>query len=179
MTVTRTMTEGRSHDRQGQRSQWERDVFEAAQLCATHLHETITRARTAAYKAKDSYEEGRAETAAICLDLVCEHLDVANTNAARLLDQAGPDDYLEDGIELAQPEQTASALFVRRVIALSAECTSMLHSSQPGTAVHDLVGTLLRSNSTHTRSHDPWEPVAIMEWPQSATSGPMTAVSPD
>ena len=99
------------------------DVFEAAQLCATHLHGTITRARNAAYKARDCYREGRAETAAICLDLVCEHLDVANTNAARLLDQAGLDDYLEDGIELAEPEQTASALFVRRVLALSAEST--------------------------------------------------------
>jgi hypothetical protein len=100
-----------------------RDVIEAAQLCATHLHGTITRARTAAYKARDSYEEGRAETAATYLDLACEHLDSANTNAARLLDQAGPDDYLEEGIELAEPAQSASALFVRRVIALSAECT--------------------------------------------------------
>jgi hypothetical protein len=100
-----------------------RDVIEAAQLCATHLHGTITRARNATYKARDSYQEGRAETAATYLDLACEHLDVANTNAARLLDQAGPDDLLEEGIELAEPEQTASALFVRRVIALSAECT--------------------------------------------------------
>jgi hypothetical protein len=87
------------------------------------LHGTITRARNAAYKARDSYQEGRAETAATYLDLACEHLDVANTNAARLLDEPGLDDLLEEGIELAEPEQTASALFVCRVIALSAECT--------------------------------------------------------
>jgi hypothetical protein len=100
-----------------------RDVMEAAQLCAEHLHGTITRARTAAYKARDSYQEGRSETAATYLDLACEHLDAANTNAARLLDHAGLDDYLEEGIELAEPADTATALFVRRVIALSAECT--------------------------------------------------------
>ena len=100
-----------------------RDLVEAAQLCATHLHGTISRARTAAYKARESYQEGRAETAATYLDLACEHLDVANTNAARLLDEPGPDDSLDEGIELAEPEQTASALFVQRVIAMSAQCT--------------------------------------------------------
>jgi hypothetical protein len=100
-----------------------RDVIEAAQLCAEHLHGTITRARAAAYKARDSYHEGRSETAAIYLDLACEHLDVANGNAARLLDEPGPDDVLDESIELAEPAQTATALFVRRVIALSAECT--------------------------------------------------------
>jgi hypothetical protein len=100
-----------------------RDVIEAAQLCAEHLHGTITRARAAAYKARDSYQAGKSETAATYLDLACEHLDAANTNAARLLDHAGLDDYLEEGIELAEPADTATALFVRRVIALSAECT--------------------------------------------------------
>ena len=100
-----------------------RDVIAAAQLCATHLHGTISRARTAAYKARESYQEGRAETAATYLDLACEHLDVANTNAARLLDEPGPDDSLNEGIELAESEQTASALFVQRVIAMSAQCT--------------------------------------------------------
>ena len=100
-----------------------RDVIEAAQLCAEHLHGTITRARAAAYKARDSYQAGKSETAATYLDLACEHLDAANTNAARLLDNPGPDDYLEDGIELAEPAETATALFVRRVIALSAACT--------------------------------------------------------
>lgn len=99
------------------------DILEAANLCATHLHRTITRARNAAYKAKDSHQEGRVETAATYLDLACEHLDVANTNAARLLDAPGPDDLLDETIELAEPGETASALFVSRVIALSAECT--------------------------------------------------------
>jgi len=100
-----------------------RDVIEAAQLCATHLHGGITRARTAAYKARESYQEGRAETAATYLELACEHLDVANTNASRLLDEPSPDDSLDESIELAEPEQTASALFVQRVIAMSAQCT--------------------------------------------------------
>jgi hypothetical protein len=100
-----------------------RDIFEAAQRCANHLHGTITRARAAAYKARDSYQEGRAETAATYLDLACEHLDVANGNATRLLDEPGPDDVLDESIELAEPAQTATALFVRRVIALSAACT--------------------------------------------------------
>ena len=100
-----------------------RDVIEAAQLCATHLHGTISRARTAAYKARDSYQEGRAETAATYLDLACEHLDTANSNAARLLDEPGLDDVLDESIELAEPAETATALFVRRVIALSAACT--------------------------------------------------------
>jgi hypothetical protein len=106
-----------------------RDAIEAAQLCATHLHGTITRARTAAYKARDSYQEGRAETAATYLDLACEHLDVANTNAARLLDEPGPDDSLDESIELAEPEETASALFVQRVIGMSAQC--MREAGQP------------------------------------------------
>jgi hypothetical protein len=100
-----------------------RDVIEAAQLCAEHLHGTITRARAAAYKARDSYQQCRSETAAIYLDLACEHLDVANGNAARLLDEPGPDDVLDASIELAEPAETATALFVRRVIALSAACT--------------------------------------------------------
>jgi hypothetical protein len=100
-----------------------RDVIEAAQLCAEHLHGTITRARAAAYKARDSYQAGRSETAATYLDLACEHLDVANGNAARLLDEPGPDDVLDASIELAEPAETATALFVRRVIALSAACT--------------------------------------------------------
>jgi len=99
-----------------------RDVIEAAQLCTKHLHGTITRARTAAYKARDSYQEGRSETAATYLDLACEHLDVANTNAARVLDEPGPDDALDESIEIAQPATTASVLFVQRVITMSAEC---------------------------------------------------------
>jgi hypothetical protein len=100
-----------------------RDVIEAAQLCAEHLHGTITRARAAAYKARDSYQQGRSETAATYLDLVCEHLDVANGNAARLLDEPGPDDALDESVQLAEPAENATALFVCRVIALSAECT--------------------------------------------------------
>lgn len=98
-------------------------VIEAAQLCAEHLHGTITRARAAAYKARDSYQAGKSETGATYIDLACEHLDAANVNAARLLDEPGPDDVLDESIEIAEPAQSASALFVRRVIALSAECT--------------------------------------------------------
>ena len=100
-----------------------RHIIEAAQLCAEHLHLTITRARNAAHKARNSYQQGRSEKAATYLDIACEHLNVANGNAARLLDAPGPDDVLDEGIEIAEPAQTATALFVRRVMALSAECT--------------------------------------------------------
>jgi hypothetical protein len=133
-----------------------RDVIEAAQLCAKYLHGTITRARTAAYKARDSYQEGRSATAATYLDLACEHLDVANGNAARLLDESGPDDALDAGIELAQPEQTASALFLRRVIALSAQCTH--EAGQPVEAwallaVADAFTDMAQERTTDTADH--------------------------
>jgi hypothetical protein len=133
-----------------------RDVIEAAQLCAKHLHGTITRARTAAYKARDSYQEGRSATAATYLDLACEHLDVANGNAARLLDEPGPDDALDAGIELAQPEQTASALFLGRVIALSAQCTH--EAGQPVEpwallAVADAFTDMAQERTTDTADH--------------------------
>lgn len=100
-----------------------RDIIEAAQFCASHLYGTIARARAAVVEAKEGYRAGRTEAAATYLDVACDHLDTAVMNAARLLDEPGPDDVLEEGIELAEPEQTASALFLRRVIALSAECT--------------------------------------------------------
>lgn len=86
-----------------------RDIVEATQLCATHLHGTISRARTAAYEARESYQESRAETAATYLDLACEHLNVANTNAARLLDEPGLDDSLdEDADAPGQPRELPS-----------------------------------------------------------------------
>src|SRR5690606_7330502 len=70
---------------------------------------------------RESYKQGRDETAQTYLDLACEHLDVANANAALLLDAPGPDDALIEGIELAQPTASPDVLFMQRVLALSME----------------------------------------------------------
>lgn len=94
------------------------DLVEAGKVCARHLHTSITHAGNAARKALERCNGSGDPTQRAYIELACEHLDMANTNAARLLDAPMPEDELDGCITPAEPSESANEMFLLRLLAL-------------------------------------------------------------
>lgn len=105
------------------------DFVLTARDCVAHLQTLIERALAATRDAHACYRCGSIVQTVKYLEHTLTFLEEAAGNAARLLDQPGPEDELAEGIELAGPGMTANEIFLYGVIAAAA--SSYRETGQP------------------------------------------------